>query len=202
MRPTICVIDDEESVTDSLRSMLEAAGHAVQTFSTTQAFLADYDPARPGCIILDEFMPEGPGHELQQELVRRGAISPVIMISAKAEVRMAVDAMRLGAVTLLQKPFDSTELLDAVGEALERDAESRTRHHDRVELERRLEALTGRQRQVLEAMIRGLPNKLIAAELGISERTVELHRARVLRLMEVRSAAELAYVIGRIRGSS
>ena len=201
MQATVCIVDDELSVTDSLRELLEAAGHRVETFNSVRDFLAAYDPEQPGCIVLDERMPEIPGHAMQEELVRRGALSPVILISAYAEVPMAVDAMRLGAISVLEKPFDDRVLLAVVGEALQRDGDARARHHDRAALEARLETLTHRQRDVMELLIRGLPNKVIASELGISERTVELHRARVLRVMEVRSAAELAYAVGRIRGN-
>lgn len=202
MREAVSVIDDERAVTEALRAMLEGAGYVVHTYDSARAFLADYDAERPGCIILDECMPEMAGHALQQELVRRGALSPVIVISAKAAVPMAIDAMRLGAITLLQKPFDDQALLDAVAEAMDSDRAARRRHRDRAELEKGLASLTGRQREVLELLIRGMPNKVIASELGISERTVELHRARVLRVMRVRSAAELAYAVGRTRGSA
>ncbi len=139
------------------------------------------------------------GHALQDELVRRGALSPVIFITAHAEVPMTVQAMRLGAVTLIEKPFRDRTLLAAIDEALKRDAAARARHADRKELESRIAALTRRQRDVMELLIRGLANKVIAAELGISERTVELHRSRVLRGMHAQSAAELAFAVGRIR---
>ncbi len=199
MQTTISVIDDDRSVTDSLRVLIESVGHEVETFNSAEDFLESYDPNRPGCIVLDERMPGMAGHVLQQELVRRGSVTPVILITAHAEVQMAVDAMRLGAITLIQKPFRDQALLDAIDEALKKDAAIRVKHDGRQALEDRLERLTDRQAEVMELVIRGLPNKAIARELEISERTVELHRSRVLKTMEVGSAAELAYAVGRLR---
>ncbi len=197
---TVSIVDDDPSVTDSLQVLLESVGRNVETFNSAEHFLASYDPDRPGCIILDERMPGMSGHALQAELVRRRALSPVILITAHAGVQMAVDAMRLGAVTLLEKPFREEVLLDAIAAALEQDAAARERHRDRTLLQSRIAALTARQREVMELIIRGLPNKLVAHELGISERTVELHRSRVLGCTQARSAAELAYAVGRLRG--
>lgn len=202
MKPTIAIVDDDTSVTDSLKVLIESVGQDVETFNSATDFLASYDPERPGCIVLDERMPGMSGHALQEELVKRRALSPVIVITAHAEVQMAVDAMRLGAVTLIQKPFRDQTLLDAIAEALKRDEEARERHQDRQSLESRLEKLTARQREVMELVIRGLANKAIARQLGISERTVELHRSRVLRAMDVKSAAELAFAVGRLRGDN
>jgi RNA polymerase sigma factor (sigma-70 family) len=200
VKNTVFVVDDDPAVRDSLRILIEAAGYVVETFASAEEFLARFDPARPGCIVLDERMPGMSGHALQTELVRRRAICPVILITAYAEVPMTVAAMQLGAVTLLEKPFREQALLDAIAQALERDTAKRTRYENRRDLESRLEGLTPRQREVMELLIRGLSNKLIATELGISDRTVELHRARVLRNMEAGSVAELAFAVGRARG--
>lgn len=200
MKATIYVVDDDNSVRDSLRVLLESAGFAVESFDSAEAFLGQYDPERAGCVVLDERMPGMNGRALQEELLRRRALSPVILITAYAEVALAVDAMRLGAVTLIEKPFRDAVLLDAIREALERDREARLRHQNRSALEARLGTLTRRQREVMELLIRGLPNKLIAGELGISDRTVELHRSRVLQKMQAGSVAELAYAVGRARG--
>ena len=199
MKTTVSIVDDDRSVTDSLKVLIESVGQQVGTFNSATDFLATYDPEQPGCIVLDERMPGMSGHALQKELVKRGALSPVIIITAHAEVQMAVDIMRLGAVTLIEKPFRDQMLLDAIAEALKLDTEARARHQNRQSLESRLEKLTPRQREVMELVIRGLPNKSIARELGISERTVELHRSRVLRTMNVKSAAELAFAVGRLR---
>jgi len=197
---TVSVVDDDGSVTDSLRVLIGTAGYHVATFGSAEEFLASFDPNRPGCIILDERMPGMSGHALQEELVRRRSLSPVILITAHAEVPMTVHAMRLGAITLLQKPFRDKALLEAIEEALARDDVVRALYKDRRALEGRLKALTPRQREVMELLIRGLANKMIAVELEISERTVELHRSRVLAKMGAGSAAELAFAVGRIRG--
>ena len=172
MKTTVSIVDDDRSVTDSLKVLIESVGQQVGTFNSATDFLATYDPEQPGCIVLDERMPGMSGHALQKELVKRGALSPVIIITAHAEVQMAVDIMRLGAVTLIEKPFRDQMLLDAIAEALKLDTEARARHQNRQSLESRLEKLTPRQREVMELVIRGLPNKSIARELGISERTV------------------------------
>lgn len=182
---------------DSLRVLVESVGHRARGYGSAGEFLEDFDPDRPGCVILDERMPGMSGHKMHEELLRRGSTIPIIMCTGHAEVQMAVDAMRRGAVTLVQKPFRDQDLLDAIEEALRRDAASRRRSHRKRAVEARLEALTPRQREVLNLMVRGKPNKVIALELGISERTVELHRARVMRAMEVNSAAELAYLVAR-----
>jgi len=199
VKNTVSVVDDDPAVRDSLRVLIKSAGHAVEIFASAEEFLAHFDPARPGCIVLDERMPGMSGHALQAELVRRRAICPVILITAYAEVPMTVAAMQLGAVTLLEKPFRDQSLLDAITQALQRDTATRARYENRRDLELRIERLTPRQREVMELLIRGLSNKLIAAELGISDRTVELHRARVLRNIEAGSVAELAFAVGRAR---
>ncbi len=202
MTKTVWIVDDDCSVTDSLATLLESVGHQVETYNSAHEFLAGYNPERAGCIVLDERMPGMSGHELQQELVRRRVLTPVILITAYAVVQLAIDVMRLGAVTLLEKPFREQQLLDAITEALKRDTEARERQRDRRVLQSRIEQLTTRQREVMELVVQGLPNKSIAHDLKISERTVELHRSRMLNCMDARSAAELAYAVGRMRGDA
>jgi RNA polymerase sigma factor (sigma-70 family) len=196
-KPTIFIVDDDDAMVDSLRVLVESVGHQACGYESAAEFLDDFDPARPGCIILDERMPGMSGHKLHEELLRRGSTIPIIMCTGHAEVQMAVDAMKRGAVTLVQKPFRDQDLLDAIEEALRRETASRQRRTRKRAIESRLETLTPRQREVMDLMVRGKPNKVIALELGISERTVELHRARVMRAMEVSSAAELAYLVAR-----
>lgn len=195
--PTIFIVDDDAAMVDSLRVLVESIGHRARGYRSAAEFLEDFDPARPGCVILDERMPGMSGHKMHEELLRRGSVIPIIMCTGHAEVQMAVDAMKRGAVTLVQKPFRDQDLLDAIEEALRRDAAARQRMGRKRAVESKLATLTPRQRQVLDLMVRGKPNKVIALELGISERTVELHRARVMRAMEVTSAAELAYLVAR-----
>ncbi len=202
MKPTIWIVDDDRSITESLHLLLESVGRYVETFNLAENFLRSYDPERPGCILLDERMPGMSGRELQEELLRRRAPSPIILMTAHADVELALDAMRLGAVTLIEKPFRDQVLFEAIAEALQRDFDARRRHRDRQELQTRIGRLTKRQREVMELVIRGLPNKLVAEELHISERTVELHRARMFKSMDVTSAAELAYAVGRLRSDA
>jgi two-component system response regulator FixJ len=194
-KPTVFIVDDDPAMADSMRVLLESVGHRTHSYGSAAEFLDDFDQDQPGCIILDERMPGMSGHKMHEELLRRGSTIPIIMCTAHAEVQMAVDAMKRGAVTLIQKPFRDQDLLDAIEEALRRDSALRQRASQRRALASRLASLTPRQREVMNLMVRGNPNKTIAIELGISERTVELHRARVMRAMEVNSAAELAYLI-------
>jgi len=195
--PTIFIVDDEPAMVDSLRVLVESVGHRARGYGSASEFLDDFDTNLPGCVILDERMPGMSGHKMHEELLSRGSMIPIIMCTGHAEVQMAVDAMKRGAVTLVQKPFRDQDLLDAIEEALRRDGASRNRSTRRRAVESRMDTLTPRQREVMNLMVRGKPNKVIALELGISERTVELHRARVMRAMEVSSAAELAYLVAR-----
>jgi len=197
LSPTIFIVDDDAAMVDSLRVLVESIGHRARGYRSAAEFLEDFDATRAGCVILDERMPGMSGHKMHEELLRRGSVIPIIMCTGHAEVQMAVDAMKRGAVTLVQKPFRDQDLLDAIEEALRRDAAARQRISRKRAVESRLETLTPRQREVMDLMVRGKPNKVIATELGISERTVELHRARVMRAMEVSSAAELAYLVAR-----
>jgi two-component system response regulator FixJ len=193
--PVVMIVDDDAALLDSLEILVESVGHQARGYLSATDFLAAFDPQQPGCIILDERMPGMSGHKLHEELLRRGCTTPVIICTAHAEVQMAVDAMKRGALTLVQKPFRDQDLLDAIDEALRRDGRARKKSFRRRSIETLIEAITPRQREVLELMVRGRPNKVIAAELGISERTVELHRARVLHAMGVQSATELAYLV-------
>jgi two-component system response regulator FixJ len=196
-KPIVSVVDDDAAMIDSLRVLLESVGHRVHDYGSARAFLSGFDFASDaaGCIILDERMPGMTGHALHEELVRRGCFTPIIVCTGFAEVELAVDAMRRGAITVIQKPFRPQALLDAVHEALRRDQERLGRSAKRQGFDSRRARLTDRQRQVMALMVLGKPNKAIAADLGISERTVELHRARVLRTMHVDSTTELAFLV-------
>ena len=196
-RPIVSIVDDDEAMVDSLRTLLESVGHRVDDYLSARAFLDRFDFSKEaaGCIILDERMPGMTGHALHDELVRRACQTPIIVCTAYAEVDLAVDAMRKGAITVVQKPFRPQILLDAVHEAIHRDSLRHERSATRQAFDARRARLTERQRQVMALMVHGKPNKGIAADLGISERTVELHRARVLRTMNVDSTTQLAYLV-------
>ena len=191
------IVDDDDAMVDSLRTLLESVGHRVVSCPSAGAFLDDFpfEDAPPGCIILDERMPGMSGHALHDELVRRQCTTPIVVCTGYAEVDLAVDAMRKGAITVIQKPFRPQGLLDAVHEAIRRDLVQHERRSKRRAFDAKRERLTTRQREVMGLMVQGKPNKAIAAELGISERTVELHRARVLRTMSVESTTELAFAV-------
>jgi two-component system response regulator FixJ len=188
---TVFVVDDDDAVRDSLRLLLKSAGIACAVFASGQEFLAAHDAAQPGCLLLDVRMPGLSGLELQQELSLRGAPIPIIFITGHGDIPMAVEAMQHGAFDFLQKPFRDQELLDRVQRALARDAENRVRlrHTDRIR--ERLATLSPREREVLDLVTQGKANQMVAGDLGVSQRTVEIHRAHVMQKMEAGSLAEL-----------
>ena len=190
-QPVVMVVDDDTGVRNAMRSLLKSVGLNSQLHSSAQEFLATYDPLQPGCLVLDIRMPGMSGLELQQELNVRGATIPVIFMTGHGDVPMAVEAMQHGAFDFLQKPFRDQELLDRVQRALIRDTENRARlrHTDRIR--ERLASLSPREREVLDLVTQGKANKMVAGDLGVSQRTVEIHRAHVMQKMEAGSLAEL-----------
>lgn len=190
--PTVFIVDDDEGVRNSLRFLLKSVGHATRALASANEFLDAYKPNQPGCLVLDVRMPGMSGLELQQQLNLRGAVIPVIFITGHGDIPMAVEAMQQGAFDFLQKPFRDQELIDRIQRALERDARSRAALDQHARIRERLDSLTPREREVLALMTRGKPNKIMAAELGVSQRTVEIHRARV---MEKSGAASLAQLV-------
>ena len=190
--PTIFVVDDDEGVRNSLRFLLKSVGLTTRTLSSASEFLETYKPKQPGCLVLDVRMPGMSGLELQQQLNLRGAIIPVIFITGHGDIPMAVSAMQHGAFDFLQKPFRDQDLIDRIQRALERDARARAALAQHDQIRARLDSLTPREREVLALMTSGKPNKVMAAELGLSQRTVEIHRARV---MEKTAAASLAQLV-------
>lgn len=189
--PTVFVVDDDAGVRASIRLLLKSVGIAATPMASAGEFLDRFDPAQPGCLVLDIRMPGMSGLELQQQLNLRGAIIPVLFITGHGDVPMAVEAMRQGAVDFLQKPFRDQDLIDRIQNALARDRENRAalQRHDHIR--QRLDSLTARERQVLQLLTQGKQNKVMAAELGISQRTVEIHRAHVMEKLGARSVAQL-----------
>jgi two-component system, LuxR family, response regulator FixJ len=185
------IVDDEESIRDSIALLLRSAGVRSRQYQDPHEFLATYRPDGPGCLVLDVRMPRMTGLELQQELNRRGWTLPVIFVTGHGDVPMAVEAMREGAIDFLQKPFSDDALIHRVGKALEQDERARSQAVDRNTLTARLESLTPREREVAGRIADGQANKVIAIELQLSERTVELHRARVMQKMKIRGVAQL-----------
>jgi two-component system response regulator FixJ len=189
--PTVFVVDDDDAVRSSLKMLLKSVGRTVVDYPSATAFLAAYRFDRPGCLVLDIRMPGMSGLELQDQLNARGAIVPVIFISGHADVPMAVEAVQHGAFDFLQKPFRDQDLLDRVQAAIERDATNRRQLHELEALRKRLNSLTDREREVLDLVTQGKANKVMAGDLGVSQRTVEIHRARVMEKMEASSLAQL-----------
>jgi two-component system, LuxR family, response regulator FixJ len=198
-QPTAYVVDDEESIRSLWEWLLASNGIAVRTFASAAAFLQAYRSGDAGCLVLDVRLPGMSGPELQDYLRREGIGIPIVFMSAHGDVRTAVDAMKGGAVDFIQKPFDYREALAIVRRAFERDVQERERTARRAQLAERLAALTERERGVLQRIVEGKANKVIAAELDISVKTVEAHRARVMEKMAVDSVAEL---VQRIIGFS
>ncbi len=188
---TVFIVDDDAAVRSSLRLLLKSLGYATETFDSAPAFLSTYREERPGCLLLDVRMPGLSGPELQRQLNLRGAILPVIFISGHADIPMAVEAMRCGAFDFLQKPFRDQELLDRVQRALQMDREQRVQLQAQDTIRNRLHSLTPRERDVLERVVAGSSNKVIAYHLGISQRTIEIHRARIMEKMHADSLAQL-----------
>ena len=188
--PCVYVVDDDEAVRGSVRFLIRSVGLPAQAFASAQEFLDAYNQRHPGCLLLDVRMPGMNGLELQEELNRRGATIPVVFITGHGDVPMAVAAMQQGAFDFLQKPFRDQDLLDRVQRAMARDAESRARLAAQAETLTRLATLTPRETEVLRLVTRGKANKVVGAELGVSQRTVEIHRAHVMEKMRASSLAE------------
>ena len=192
--PIVFVVDDDRAMRDSLRWLLESICLSVRTYATAADFLSDHDPAQPGCLVLDVRMPGMSGLDLQTELAKRGSELPTIVVTGHAEVAMAVRAVKAGALDFIEKPFSDQLLLDRVRQALEIDRQSREVRVRREDARRRLASLSAREREVLTLVAAGKANKEIAAALGLSPKTVEVHRAHVMSKMAVDSLAELIQV--------
>ncbi|WKB55551.1 response regulator transcription factor [Eleftheria terrae] len=193
----ICVVDDDSSVCRAVSRLLAVQGYAVRTFQCAEAFLEHDDAGADGCLILDIGMATLDGLTLQQMLIGRGNCPPIVFLTGRADVPMCVRAMKDGAVDFLTKPVDDEVLLAAVAHAVERSRSLRQAHALRLATESRLASLTPREREVLGHVIAGRLNKQIAADLGTSEKTIKVHRARGIRKMCVRSVAELVRVVER-----
>lgn len=189
--PAVIIVDDDTAVRDSLLLLLKALGHAAIAYASAAEFLEAYDPGRPGCAVFDVRMPGMSGLELQQELNRRGATLPVIFITGHGDVPMAVEAMRQGAFEFLQKPFREQDLIDCIQRALARDSETRAQLAEHKNIRARLASLTPRELEVLELVTQGKANKVMAADLRVSQRTVEIHRAHLMEKMQASSLAQL-----------
>lgn len=196
----VYVVDDDDAAREYVSWLLASAGWSVKSFDCAQDFLDGYDPTLPGCLVSDVRMPGLSGLDLQRELAQRSIHLPIIMISAFAEVPMAVRAMREGALDVLAKPFDGETLVQRVRQALEHDRRDRDGQVERDAVAARFAKLTPRQRAVLDGLTEGKPSKVIAAELGVSPRTVDVHRFRLMHQLGAQSLPDLFRRVVLVRG--
>lgn len=190
-QPVVFLVDDEPSILDALSRMLRVEGFAVRTWNSGVKFLQEHQSEVPGCLVADVRMPGLDGLELQRALRNSGSERPIVFVTGQGDIPMTVQAMKAGAVSFLSKPVRGTEFVAAVREAISKDESIRAARQERRDVEMRVEKLTRRELQVLKLITRGLLNKQIAAELGAAEKTIKVHRARVMQKMQVRSAAAL-----------
>jgi RNA polymerase sigma factor (sigma-70 family) len=196
---TVFVVDDDHAVRKSLDMLFASVEMPVRTFGDAREFLAHYSDDQPGCLVLDVRIPGMSGLELQRHLKEQGVAIPIIIITGHGDVPIAVRAMKDGALEFLEKPFSKQLLLEHVRSALQRDAERRRDSQRQAEIHERMASLTDRERQVMELVVTGKLSKQIAADLGISKKTVDVHRARVMQKMQVASLPELVElaILGR-----
>lgn len=190
-KPTVFIVDDDQAVARSLRWLIETVRLSVETFASAQAFFDDYDSSKPGCLVLDVRMPGISGLELQERLAARRINVPIIFITGHGDVQMAVRALQTGAFDFVEKPFNDQDLLDRIQKAIAFDAERRGKEAQRAQLQALFASLTPREREVLDLVVEGLSNKAIANTLGLSAKTVEVHRAKVMEKMHARSISDL-----------
>ncbi len=192
--PTVFVVDDDEPVRDAIAMLLDTVDIPCETFDSAQAFLDGYEKSRTGCLVLDIRMPGMSGLELQEHLLKMQARVPIVFITGHGDIPMAVEAMKRGALDFIRKPFRDQELLDRIQEALAADEAHRAENADVEEMRARVASLTPREREVFERVADGQANKVVAIELGISERTVEIHRSQVMQKTGARTLADLVRI--------
>jgi len=197
--PVVYVVDDDESVRKSLKRLFVSAGLNVETFPSAADYLSCDLCDRPGCLVLDVSMPGMTGLELQEKLNALNVRIPIIFITGFGNVPTSVQAMKAGAIDFLEKPFDDKTLIDAVHRAIDRDVQRRRRDSEFLAVKNRRDRLTNRERQVFALVVTGMLNKQIASQLGITEKTVKVHRARVMRKMAAESLADLVRLSERLK---
>jgi two-component system, LuxR family, response regulator FixJ len=190
----VFVVDDDADIRDSMRLLLEVVGFKVRNYTSARQFLDDDSP-KQGCLVADIRMPDMSGLELQEEVAKRHLDLPVIIMTGHGDVPLAVRAMKAGAVDFLEKPFDDEKMLSSVRRALEIGSRARSRNAEAIAAKSLLASLTPRERGVLDKLVQGRSNKVVAYELGISPRTVEIHRAHIMGKMEASSLSDLVRVV-------
>jgi two-component system response regulator FixJ len=193
--PAVFVVDDDEAICESLRLLIGDIGLDVRTFTSARQFLAEYDPSRAGCLVLDVRMSGMSGLELQSRLRELGFRVPTIIITGHGDVPMAVEAMKAGAMDFIEKPFRDQVLLDGIQKAIDLDLRTRRQWREARDVQSRMRLLTEREHEVMDRLVAGKTNKSIAYELGISQKTVDFHRANVLQKVGVNSVVELVRLV-------
>ena len=188
---TVFIVDDDEGVRDGLSLLLDTVGQQCELYEGGHEFLDAYDGEKRGCLVLDIRMPRMTGLDLQKKLLEMGSRLPIIFITGHGDIPMAVEAMRRGALDFIRKPFREHDLLERINEALSIDENAHRKAQDRQELAEKLSSLSEREREVFERVADGQMNKVVAGELGISERTVEVHRGQVMKKLGVTTLAQL-----------
>jgi FixJ family two-component response regulator len=196
--PIIFVVDDDPSVRRALKRLISSAGFQVETFASAQDFLQSSRHDGPACLVLDVRLPGVSGLDLQEQLTAAGLNMPIVFITGHGDIPMSVRAMKAGAVDFLPKPFNDQDLLDAIHLALEKDKKTRREQAEVAEIQRRVDTLTPREREVFALVVTGLLNKQVAARLGTSEKTIKVHRARVMEKMHSESLAELVRLAEKV----
>lgn len=197
--PIVFVVDDDLSVREALSSLIRSVGLRVETFASAQDFLRHQRPDAAACLVLDVRMPGLSGLDLQRELAHAGERIPIIFITGHGDIPMSVRAMKAGAVEFLPKPFRDEDLLDAIREALERDQVARQQRAELAEIQDKYDTLTSREREVIVLIVKGMLNKQVAAELGITEITIKVHRRHILQKMRAKSLPALVRMVEKLR---
>jgi RNA polymerase sigma factor (sigma-70 family) len=197
--PTVFVVDDDTSVRTALKRLIQSVGLKVETFDSAQAFLKCGPHDGPACLVLDVRMPEMSGIELQEQLTNTGLGMPIIFITGHGNIPMSVNAMKAGAVDFIEKPFEDQKLIDAINTAIKKNKKFRTEQAEIKDLQQRVDSLTPREHEVFILVVSGMLNKQIAFDLGMSEKTVKVHRARVMDKMKAKSLADLVRMAERVK---